>query len=73
MNVLNLIYFSEQQIIFAVKNLLDSLEDDGILLIGRTSLDGINNATFYKKNSNKLYSIKSVYNGYEHDYIINNL
>ena len=73
MNVLNLIYFSEQQIIFAVKNLLDSLEDNGILLIGRTSLDGINNATFYKKNSNKLYSIKSVYNGYEHDYIINNL
>ncbi len=73
MNVLNLIYFTDQQIIFAVKNLFESLEDNGIILIGRTSLEGINNATFYKKNNNKLFSIKSMNNGYEHDSLINDL
>ncbi len=73
MNVLNLIYFTNQQIIFAVKNLIESLEDNGIILIGRTSLEGINNATFYTKNNNKLISIKSINNGYEHDSLINDL
>jgi len=70
MNVLNLIYFTDQQIIFAVKNLFESLEDNGIILIGRTSLEGINNATFYKKDNNKLIPIKYMNNGYEHDKLI---
>ena len=73
MNILNLIYFTEDKIVFAVKKLMESLEENGIMLIGRTSLEGINNATFYRKCNNQLVSIKLISNGYEYNYLISNL
>jgi chemotaxis methyl-accepting protein methylase len=74
MNILNLVYFNENEIRFALKKLKNSLNINGILLIGRTNSNGINNATFYKLNDNSNFEIlQKVNNGYEFNYLLENL
>lgn len=73
MNVLNLIYFSENQIRIALNKFKKSLNIGGIILIGRTSLDGINNATFYSlETSNIFKTVYTVNGGYEFNYLVEN-
>lgn len=61
MNLLNKVYFSEVDIKKAINNLKLLLEDGGILLIGKTVIggerDGISDATFYRKSSERLIKI----------------
>lgn len=73
MNILNLSYFSEEKIKIAIENILNSLKEGGILLIGRTLKNGINNASLYKKQNNKLILIEDINSGTEVKHIINNL
>lgn len=49
MNILILKYFSDSQIRVALHNLKESLRENGLLIIGRTSLDGVNHVSIYKK------------------------
>jgi hypothetical protein len=70
MNILNLRFFSEEKLIFGMKKLLKSTNEGGILLIGRTSLDGENNATYYQKSGNQFIPMKKVNHGYEFDFLI---
>ena len=65
MNVLNNSLFSRKQIVQAMKNAVDSLEEKGIILIGRTSNNGQNNATFYQKGINGISTLENVNNGSE--------
>ncbi len=65
MNLLNLAYFSKEQIQKAVLNILSSLNDNGILLLGRTNSKGITNASFFMKENNKLVLLSDFNEGFE--------
>ncbi len=72
MNILNKGYFSKSKLLTAVTNIKDSLKENGILLVGRTNSKGINNASFFKKITNKLILMEDVNNGSEiKDLILN--
>jgi chemotaxis methyl-accepting protein methylase len=71
MNVLNLLYFTESDIVNAINKLKQTLKLGSFVLIGRTNNEGINNATFYKlENNHTLSSFYSINNGYEFSYLI---
>jgi hypothetical protein len=72
MNILNRVYFSEEQILQAIDNISYSLSDGGILLAGRTSKDVIH-ATFYRKTSTKLMILETINNGSDTDDLVNRL
>lgn len=49
MNVLNRSYFSDNLLVVGLSNLVHSLQQDGLLLIGRTDKSNVNKATLFKK------------------------
>ena len=73
MNILNLGYFNEQKIKTALQNILKSMKENAVLLIGRTNSENINNAGFYKKENGKLVHLKDVNKGSEIKQLIENL
>jgi len=70
MNLLNVDLFDNDHIKVALGNVFSSLIDGGILLAGRTNLQGINHATFFRKNSNKFVKVKAINRGSELEPII---
>jgi hypothetical protein len=65
MNLLNLNYFSADKIEGALRNIVGSLREGGILQIGRTTLDGRNMAGFYIKTGSGLRLVREVGDGTE--------
>jgi hypothetical protein len=65
MNILNKIYFTDNQIIYALEKIKLSLLENGILLVGRTDETRINNATFFQKRNNKFIVLQDVNSGSE--------
>jgi len=65
MNVLNLSYFSPAEISKAIINLTHSLKEGGVLQIGRTTPEGLNNASFFKKVHDQLILVEDVNEGSE--------
>lgn len=70
MNILNTVYFKETELMIALDNIYNSLKTNGIFLVGRTGLDNINRATFYKKSNVGFTSFYKVNNGSEIEYLI---
>ncbi len=73
MNILNTGYFTEKQIKTGIENIIKSIKENGILLIGRTNSKNINNASFYKKTNGQLAHFKDVNKGSEIKQFIKNL
>lgn len=73
MNILNLGYFNENQIIRALENIFISLKNEGVILIGRTNSNNINNASFFKKKDSKLILLEDVNDGTEIKHLIEKL
>jgi hypothetical protein len=65
MNLLNLGYFPSESIEVALRNLIESLKEGGVLQIGRTHPDGISHATFYRKRGTRLEMLQEVGSGTE--------
>jgi hypothetical protein len=65
MNLLNLGYFPPESIQTAVRNLVDSLQEGGVLQIGRTHPDGTNHAAFYRRQGARLEMLQEVAGGTE--------
>jgi hypothetical protein len=65
MNLLNLNYFSSNRIESALRNIVGSLKEGGILQIGRTTLDGRNMAGFYINTRRGLRLVSEVGGGTE--------
>jgi hypothetical protein len=72
MNILNSVYFSENEIILGLKNIMYSLKEKGILLTGRTS-KGINHATFYQKINSRLVILENVNQGSDINDFVNQI
>ena len=73
MNILNLGYFNEDKIRTAVINIKKSMKENAVLLVGRTNAKKINNASFFRKQNNKLAHLKDINKGSEIKKIIENL
>ncbi len=73
MNILNLGYFNEKKIETAVVNIKKSMKENAVLLVGRTNAKKINNASFFRKQNNKLVHLKDINEGSEIKNIILNL
>jgi len=71
MNVLNLSYFSEADIISGINVLKDATLDGCYLQLGRTDSRGINRASIYQKRNKDLFIIQDFNGGAEIDYLIN--
>jgi hypothetical protein len=65
MNLLNLGYFPPESIEIALRNLIESLKEGGVLQIGRTHPSGTSHAAFYKKNGTRLEMLQEVGSGTE--------
>jgi hypothetical protein len=65
MNLLNFIYFPSAAIETALRNIIESLKEGGVLQIGRTLPDGTTNATFYRKSGTRLEIMRVVGRGTE--------
>lgn len=65
MNLLNRSYFSDDQLLVGINNLFNSLQEGGILLIGRTIKIGSNGASFYRKEGGVLRVVKEINGGSE--------
>ncbi len=65
MNLLNLGYFPPESIEVALRNLIESLKEGGVLQIGRTHPDGVSHATFYRKRGARLEMLQDVERGTE--------
>jgi hypothetical protein len=65
MNLLNLNYFTPDKIERALRNIVGSLKEGGILQIGRTMLDGHNMAGFYMLTPTGLRLVREVGRGTE--------
>jgi hypothetical protein len=73
MNVLNLGYFRRERIETALRNIIESLKEGGVLQIGRTLLDGTSHATFYVKRGAGLEMLQEFNSGTELRDVIDNL
>jgi hypothetical protein len=73
MNLLNLGYFPRERIQTAVRNIIDSLKEGGVLQIGRTHPDGTSHATFYAKRGARLEVLQQVGRGTELREVIDSL
>lgn len=69
MNLLNFSYFSEAQIVNGIRNIMSSVKEGGLFVVGRTNVD-INNATIYQKRNGDLICIKTIGVGTEIDSLI---
>ena len=65
MNLLNRSYFSNDLIILGLRNLIQSLSQNGLLLIGRTDTNNINNASLIKKVDDHLVVLNHFSGGVE--------
>jgi hypothetical protein len=65
MNLLNRSYFSPAEISRAIHNLRSSLVEDGVLQVGRTNLQGANEASFFRKVQNRLVPAGDINKGSE--------
>jgi hypothetical protein len=65
MNLLNLTYFSSDKIERALRNIVGSLKEGGILQIGRTTPEGHNMVGFYINTGNGLKLVREVGGGTE--------
>jgi hypothetical protein len=70
MNILIPSYFSEAQIIQGIVNIRESLKEGGILLIGRTTVDNVHLASFFRKERGLLVSFLEINGGTEIRHII---
>jgi len=71
MNILNPIYFNSNQLNIALNLIYQSLNQDGILLVGRTHIeDGKNHASFYKKTTNGFSLLEHHNKGTEIDTLV---
>ena len=74
MNILNLnSWFSDFQIRNGLANVVRSIADDGVLLLGRTRPDGTNDVTFYAKTTAGLKTIERINSGSELQRMVNDL
>lgn len=65
MNLLNLVYFPESKIRIALDNITLSLKEGGLLQIGRTLPNGINNVSFFRKERGSLRIVHECNGGSE--------
>lgn len=65
MNLLNHAYFNPDQIVLAVNNLLSTLNEGGVLQIGRTHSDGSNHVSFFAKQQGRLMHLQDFNSGSE--------
>jgi hypothetical protein len=72
MNILNRVYFDENEILQALNNIIFSLKERGIMLIGRTS-QGVNHATFYQKINSRLNILETINRGSDINDFVNQL
>jgi hypothetical protein len=73
MNTLNLDYFAPQRIQLALSLIAASLYEDGVLLIGRTLKNGVNNASLFRKSQHKFQLLEDINEGSEIKELILNL
>jgi hypothetical protein len=73
MNLLNLGYFPRERIETALRNIIESLRDGGVLQIGRTHPDGTSHVTFYAKRGARLEPLQEVGGGTELREVIDHL
>ena len=73
MNLLNLCYFRREQIETALRNIIESVKEGGVLQIGRTLPDRTSHATFYVKSGARLEVLQQVGNGTELHEVIEDL
>jgi SAM-dependent methyltransferase len=73
MNLLNLCYFPRESIETALRNIIESLKEGGVLQIGRTLPDGTSHATFYAKRGTRFEVVHEVGSGTELREVIDNL
>jgi hypothetical protein len=73
MNLLNLDYFRPERIETALRNIIESIKEGGVLQIGRTHPGGTNHATFYLKRGTRLEKLQQVGSGTELRAVIDNL
>ena len=57
MNILNPIYFEEAEIRTAFVNICATLAEGAYLLVGRTDLNGVNQATIFQKSDGRVLSV----------------
>jgi hypothetical protein len=73
MNILNLGYFNKDKIVSGLKNIIKSMKNNAVLLVGRTNAENINNASFFKNENGKLIHVKDINAGSEIKNVIENL
>ena len=73
MNLLNLSYFPRDSIGLALRNVVESLKEGGVLQIGRTHPDGVSHAGFYRKRGTRLQLLHEVGSGTELREVIHTL
>ncbi len=72
MNILNRVYFTQEEMLRALENILYTLKDEGILLAGRTSKN-INHVTFYRKVNSRLVILETINMGSDTDDLVSRL
>ena len=65
MNILSLVYFNEEQIKKALDNIILSLREDGILQVGKTSVYGKNDVSYFRKQNQRLIHLQDLNQGSE--------
>jgi hypothetical protein len=73
MNILIHCYFSEAQIMDGIVNVRNSLKEGGVLLIGRTTVDDVHLASFFRKEGGLLVSLLELNGGAEIRHIIDRI
>jgi hypothetical protein len=71
MNVLNLIYFSREDLMKAIANIITSLDEDGLFITGSNLEAGTSvNGGIYKKSGGRLEKLEVSGNGSQIDDLI---
>jgi len=70
MNLLNLSYFPAESLKTALGNVSESLQEGGVLQLGRTHPDGSNHTSFYRKRAKRLEILQEVGGGTELRHLI---
>jgi chemotaxis methyl-accepting protein methylase len=73
MNLLNLSYFPRESIETALRNIIESLKEGGVLQIGRTHTNGTSHVGFYRKRGTRLEVLQEVGSGTELREVIDRL
>ena len=70
MNLLNLVYFPDEMLTKGLRLLKDSIKQNGLFIVGKTNLDGVNNAAIYRKIDGKLELVQNIGDGSEISHFI---